>query len=530
METLRKGLLSHASEILKQATALCTSPDPPAYLDEVLLAMDAQIIVACKGGDVVEVVQAMNDRMDMVSRWIGDSSSALARDMHRAACLYAAFGDYHESAKMSGEAIHIGSDHDDFDLLDSLKLLATSLDASNHRDAHLEYESALAKEEDPAKKACLMNALANVLIKGGETHLAVLQIEKSLEIQGGQESDLKFNTMTLYGNAMASKNDVTQAVFWYESILNSNPDKSALHPINLRAWYNKGVVLFRNNDIVGASHAFSVILDELEKSSTVAPGTGFILNAIGSIHFANKDYDGACEKFKKSLTLNNDELPPSQRAMTLCNIGTAYYKLRKYEESDANFNQALSGLKSEDSASLEFKETIATVKCKYACILYKRKMYLRAYNMFTEAAKMGSETASDFVAKCGGFAEQSRRNLLKKEPSHRLPPPEDRISAHTPQFGSVLVPITDRQNASRYTGAVFSQKRKILIGVGVELDKIDSIEAEVPSEDTVSLCNTALQNLLEKTKTSRNNYASDFEGLVDEKLNSKFVTTMSLLG
>lgn len=141
---------------------------------------------------------------------------------------------------------------------------------------------------------------------------------------------------------------------------------------------------------------------------------------------------------------------------------------------------------------------------------------------------MGSEAASDFVAQCGGFAEKSRIRVMKKDRSQTLPPPIENISAQTPQFGALLIPIADSSISSRYSEAVYPQKRKILTALGVEPSDIDIIE--VPSEDTKALCNRALQYLLERTEGSWVTQFPDFEGMVHEKLNSKFATIKSLLG
>lgn len=386
MAVLRKAMLLDALQIFKQGLPLCNLPDPPHYSDEVLHALDAQIIVEMKQGNMAEATQAMGTRLDIVTKWSGNSNLEVANGMRRLACFHSLRGHHEESAKLVAESIHVGYDYDDYNVLDSFKLVATALDAKNDTDrSKLEYEGALSNEEDPIKKAKILNALANLHLKaGGQSDDAVDCLEKSLEIQGDDDAELKFDTMILYGNAKASQSDVAQAIYWYESALNSNPDKSTAHPSNLRALYNKGVTLFRSGDTIGAGHAFGLILDEVETNSAVAPGTCFVLNAIGSIYFANKDYAGACEQYTKSLSCKNSDLSPCQRAMTLCNIGTAYYKMRNNEESEKHFKRALLGLKSEDEECQDIKVAIATIMCKFACILYKRKLYLRAYNMFTE--------------------------------------------------------------------------------------------------------------------------------------------------
>lgn len=129
-----------------------------------------------------------------------------------------------------------------------------------------------------------------------------------------------------------------------------------------------------------SGHAFGIILDELENTPIVPSGTAFVLNAVGSIFFANRDYDGAIERFEESLSLKNDELSPCQKAGALCNIATAYFKMGNYEESEVNFDRALSVAESAGDRASEVK---ATIMSKFGYILYKRRQYLHAYKLFS---------------------------------------------------------------------------------------------------------------------------------------------------
>lgn len=58
---------------------------------------------------------------------------------------------------------------------------------------------------------------------------------------------LHCETLILYGNILAAQNSLSEAVFYYDSALSSNPNKDPLEPTNLRAWYNKGMSLRRQN-------------------------------------------------------------------------------------------------------------------------------------------------------------------------------------------------------------------------------------------------------------------------------------------
>jgi len=334
--------------------------------------------------------------------------------------------------------------------------------------------------------------------------------------------------MGQYGNTMAMENSISKAIHWYEMALNSNPDMSPIHPSNLRAWYNKGVALFRSGDTDGAGRAFGIILDEVEKNSTVPPGTAFVLNAIGSIAFANKDYAGAYERFLKSLSLAENELSPCHRAVTQCNIATAQYKMDNHERSQAYFEQALQLSKFANEESSDIRATLASIRCNFACLLWKRTLYLRAYNMFMEAASTGdSEKESEFSIKCSSYAEACRCKLIKQKNRKGLTLPASAVIAKAPRFKASLIPIGDGHNATRYTDAVFSPRRKLSAALGVELTDHDSfIISPSFSEDTKGIC----EYLQKQAKGYRAEHALEFEGLVVEKLNSKFESMKMSLG
>jgi tetratricopeptide (TPR) repeat protein len=248
-------------------------------------------------------------------------------------------------------------------------------------------------EEDFPTKAMLMNALSHLHLKvGGRRQLAIDHLNKSLNIQQDDANDestdanLLIETMILYGNAMASENSFSQAIDWYDSALSSNPNKSALHPSNLRAWYNKGVTLFRNGDNRGAVQAFGIITEETKKNSTTAPvGIGPVLNAIGSIHFRDRNFAGAVQRFTDSLSLKNECRSPCQRAGVLCNIATAYFGMKNYEESEKYLEEALVLAESFGEMSSHLK---ATIMCKLAYIFYKRKRYPRAHSLFSDGKNL----------------------------------------------------------------------------------------------------------------------------------------------
>ena len=394
LAALAKGLYRDAISISTPAIVkIQSSSSTPGYFVEVLHAIDAHIIINVRDENMDGAVEAMNHRLVVVSKWLGSGSIEFAKELHRLSCLHSVIGNNDECLQHLEKAIlnlHPSNGKDA--LLDSVKLLATSYEALGDIDnAISQYESVLKMENNFIEKAKLMNAIAHLHIQtGGQCHLAIENLEKSLRIQqdsgshgeeGEESALLHAETMILYGNAMASQGLFSQAIYRYESALNANPDKSPIQSSNLRAWYNKGVTLLRSGDIIGAGHAFGIILDEVETVSAVARGTAFVLNAIGSIYFTNNDYAGAIERFKESLSLKNDNLSPCQRAGTFCNIANAYYKMGKYKESEENFEKAIMVSKSAGETS---QTTEAIIMSKYARVLCKRKLYLRAYNMFLE--------------------------------------------------------------------------------------------------------------------------------------------------
>merc|ERR1711933_273283 len=104
--------------------------------------------------------------------------------------------------------------------------------------------------------------------------------------------------MILCGNVMTSENYFSQAIDWYDSVLSLNLDNSAIHSINLRAWYNKGVTLFRSEDISGMDNIFQIITDVVGKNRASAPSeTASVLNGIGTIYFINSNFSSATKCF-----------------------------------------------------------------------------------------------------------------------------------------------------------------------------------------------------------------------------------------
>ena len=370
-----------------------SSAQAPEYYDELLHVIDAQIIIEVKDGNMDGAMIHMNRRLDLVSQWCGYRTVEMAKNLHRISCLHSILGHHKQCIEKLEESISVGAKLDGYDLVSSMKLLATTHDvlSDNIEKAVRGYEVLLTKEQVPILRARLMNALAHLHLKvGGQSNVAIDYLDKSLSIQqeaarsGSDGINLMMDTMILNGNVLASKYAYTQAIYWFESALNSNPNKSPIHPGNLRAWYNKGVTLFRSGDIIGAGHAFGIILDELDTTLTVVRGSSFVYSAVGGIYFANKDYEGAIKRFQESLMLKDEEITHCQRAGVLCNIATAYYRLGNFEESEATFNQAIEVAGSADSEGDGSMDTLATIMSKFAYILYKRSIFRRAYNLYSD--------------------------------------------------------------------------------------------------------------------------------------------------
>merc|ERR1712085_82436 len=102
------------------------------------------------------------------------------------------------------------------------------------------------------------------------------------------------------------------------------------------------------------------------------------------------------------------------------------------------------------------------------------------------------------------------------------------VTARKPKFEGRLIPISDEHAATRYSSVVYPWSAKMLTALGVEPSNCDSIV--FPSEGKKKiLCNRALEYLLKQTEDSRAKYALEFEGLLVEQLNYKFMTMKSLL-
>ena len=110
-------------------------------------------------------------------------------------------------------------------------------------------------EEDFDSKARLVNAVAYLHLylhtnagdnQGDHLEKAAKHLEELLWIQqeGGntqrKENPILHESMILYAITLGLKGSLSKAIHWYHLALDSNPDKSAIHPTNLRALYNKG--------------------------------------------------------------------------------------------------------------------------------------------------------------------------------------------------------------------------------------------------------------------------------------------------
>merc|ERR1712194_198805 len=106
-----------------------------------------------------------------------------------------------------------------------------------------------------------------------------------------------------------------------------------------------------------------------DKNTTTAPSEAtIILNEIGCIYFINKNFAGAIECFTQSLSLKIGCVSACQRAGTLCNVGSAYYRMQHYKESERYLHKALKIAESLGESSSGLK---GTIMCKLAYILYR---------------------------------------------------------------------------------------------------------------------------------------------------------------
>ena len=107
-----------------------------------------------------------------------------------------------------------------------------------------------------------------------------------------------------------------------------------------------------------------------------------------------------------------------------------------------------------------------------------------------------------------------------------LQKPDESI-AQKPKFDCRLIPIMDDHNAIRYSDAVYPWHVRMLTALGVKPSCCDAFRLGI--DDRKSLCNIALEYLLEQTEDCQNKYALKFEEFLVEKIDIKFTTMRSLL-
>ena len=155
----------------------------------------------------------------------------------------------------------------------------------------------------------------------------------------------------------------------------------------------------------------------MDKNTTTAPSEAApVLNSIGGVYFEDNNFEGAIEYFTRSLSLRNGFFSMRQRAEILCNIGSAYCKMRNYKESEASkyFNKALKVSESLDETSRLSLELKATITCNLASVLYKQKYYLRAHALFSDGKNLACRAVNICV-----IAFRSCNNALSCLKLHR---------------------------------------------------------------------------------------------------------------
>ena len=115
------------------------APTPPAHHTELLRAVNARIILQMEDGDFGGALYELQRRSEIISEWIGSKSLELAHNLHRLACLHSALGHHEECMQALKQSLSVGGAHDEYDSLDSIKLLAVSYDAINDKGKMLQF-------------------------------------------------------------------------------------------------------------------------------------------------------------------------------------------------------------------------------------------------------------------------------------------------------------------------------------------------------------------------------------------------------
>ena len=151
------------------------------------------------------------------------------------------------------------------------------------------------------------------------------------------------------------------------------------------------------------------------------------------------------------------------------------------------------------------------------------------------AASMGdSKCDPEFSVSCSSYAEACRCQLIKQgtDESVALQRGAQRaltakFTAKTPRFKVSLMPIADGKNAKHYIDAVFSPRKKLYAALGAELTERNMVRsAPISADVTQAIC----EYVQKQAKGYRAEYASEFEGLVVDKLDSNFESMKASLG
>ena len=123
----------------------------------------------------------------------------------------------------------------------------------------------------------------------------------------------------------------------------------------------------------------------------------------------------------------------------------------------------------------------------------------------------------DFSIRCEGYSKACS---------------EDAISAQKQQvkFEGKLISIPDEHSATRYSTSVCPWNVKMLNALGeIGVKSLNDKSCAFSPKDKKLVCNRALEYLLKQTEECRAKYALEFEGLLAEELNPRFMTLKSLV-
>ncbi|WP_161627735.1 tetratricopeptide repeat protein [Eisenibacter elegans] len=213
-------------------------------------------------------------------------------------------------------------------------------------------EHSLARTEDPAQQARLLNQIASIK-RFNNVPRSYEYIQKSLRIARQLQDDILL-AQALYhiGNYFFDNNDHHKALHYYGRSFKLIEDKRHQDDLKAKIINELGSTNFRMGDYELALEYYHQSLS-LYKQLKLAEGTIVTMTNIGSVYVANQHPQQALRYFNNALSSAEKLQDQGLMSRTLYHIGETYYDISSYDSAQVYFERSvLAGRRVANNAQL----------------------------------------------------------------------------------------------------------------------------------------------------------------------------------